>query len=125
MGLLTLYCYEEGASSSGRSHASRRSAATALNSQTDQSAGLYLLLVGRATATLGSDQLTMSHYDDDGGHGPRPLRRGDRVVIEGVGYRVKSADTVGAAGGQSTLVGQSVASRGASRLQPPLPQPPA
>ncbi len=118
MGLLTLYCYEEGgaAASSRHSYTSRRSASTALN-PADQSAGVYLLLVGRATATIGSDTLVMlpdsalieenDRADmpppmpfppiyDEPSQNPcnRQLRRGDRVVIEGVAYKVKATEEV-------------------------------
>jgi hypothetical protein len=97
MGLLTLYCYEEVAGSARLSHGSRRSLLTrgtarSGTASTDHTAGLYLLLIGRATATLGSDQLVMVHRDEHGGAAPRPLRRGDKLQLEGSLYKVKAAE---------------------------------
>ena len=50
LGLLTMYCYEENATSSAISVGTRRTAAAA-TVKTDHTAGLYILLVGRAKVT--------------------------------------------------------------------------
>jgi hypothetical protein len=102
MGLLSMYCYEEGGEEGdGRSHASKLTARSRLAAsktqtiqaaatETDHTAGIYLLLVGRATVEIGSDEVAMTHVDAHGGEARAP-RRGDRIQLEGGMYQVKEA----------------------------------
>ena len=90
-----MYCYEENDDSAGKSH---RTGMTRMTSQTggaaastDHTAGLYLLLCGRANARLASDKLEMIEY----GESCRPLRRGDKVQVEGGVYTLTAADADG------------------------------
>jgi hypothetical protein len=52
--------------------------------------GRFLLLIGKATATLGSKELHVTHLDTNGAQGPRALREGDRIQLVGGMYAVKS-----------------------------------
>ena len=75
MGLLTLFCYEEGGGGgTGQSQLTGRSRRLDLASSTDHTRGMYLLLIGRATATLG-------------GHGRRTDASADRWDERGSGVR--------------------------------------
>jgi hypothetical protein len=129
LGLLTKYCYEDArAVSSARppskkARSPRRSPTKpAPSASRNPSDGLYLLLVGRAMASLGSNQMlmlpelaedawldeTLSSEDemrapmpfppiyDVPAHNPcnRRLRSGDRVVIEGGQYKVMATEEV-------------------------------
>ena len=101
MGQLTMYCYEEGVESSAMSRTSRRTGlATSRTSgkrsaQTDHTAGLYLLLVGKGRITLGSETVEVTHMDVEKGTAPRRIRKHDRLQIEGQMCSVLQADATG------------------------------
>ena len=68
----------------GRSGTSR----SGMHTSTDHTQGIYLLLIGRARAKLGSDRLFMTKLDHT-----RPPRQGDRLQIEGLMYTVRAVQT--------------------------------
>ena len=112
MGLLTMYCYEdaeeeedddeklagrsdgacsESAQSRARSRRSDGAQSKRSVMRTDHTAGMYLLLVGRAMATLGSVTLSMTVSEET--RGVPPILTGSRLHVLGGAYVVQSADT--------------------------------
>jgi len=103
LGQLVCYCSEEvdepgaenrsmgnrsaGVFSSSRTARSARTAAGSRHTSTDHTEGVYLLLIGKARAALGSATLTLTELRHT-----RPPQMGDRVQIEGGMYSVRSVE---------------------------------